>query len=293
MLDGIDISKWQTATPPLGGLAFVFARASIGLATDQLYDDHARHVRAAGIVLGAYHYWLQGDPAGQVATFLGRSRDADLWAIDLEGAGHTSPVAHAEVRDMIRRIQSTGRKVGLYASDSGYPELGQDYRWIAKWSGPAPSKAWTFWQVGGTGVDHDKFRGDQAALDALANRTDSGGTGVYFLATPQLGKVAVSAGTIAHAYPDPAASAPTKSVKGPTSMAYDQRVQKVGSVVPPTSFAHVTAGPLSGTFVHLGAGVTAVPDPVPPAYSQADLDAATKAGFDDAKGRAITAVQGI
>lgn len=163
MLEGIDVSAWQATTPPMAGLAFAFVRSSYGTSVDPRYGQHAAGVADAGLVLGAYHYFVPGYPAAdQVATFLGAARGARLLAIDLEGTGDTA-AGRAVVADMIARIQATGRRAGLYHSLSGYPSLGQDWRWVADWSA-SPTIPFDFWQYRGSPLDLDRYNGDAASF---------------------------------------------------------------------------------------------------------------------------------
>jgi len=169
MLAGIDVSKWQTTTPALKDLSFVFARASIGLTPDAMYSTHIAKAKAAGLVTGAYHYnWGSLDPIEQADYFLAHAIGADLLALDVEGAeGFTL----AQTRAFISRVHAAGRKIGLYHSDSGFLLAGQDWNWVAKWSTIAPVRAWTFWQWQGSPLDKDYFNGTLADLLRLANQT--------------------------------------------------------------------------------------------------------------------------
>ena len=56
MLEGIDVSHWQTHTPSLAGLSFAFAKASEGTTQDAMYATHMANFVAAGIVPGAYMF---------------------------------------------------------------------------------------------------------------------------------------------------------------------------------------------------------------------------------------------
>ena len=151
-LRGIDVSAWQTAMPPLTGLSFAFVKASEGTGyTSPAYVKQAAAVKAAGLVLGAYHFADRSDGAKQAAHFLTVcGRDTQLVAIDIEGK--TAPDA-ATARAFIAACRSAGKTVGVYASLSGFPRsLGQDFDWIADWTATPPPQPWAFWQQAGTGV---------------------------------------------------------------------------------------------------------------------------------------------
>jgi GH25 family lysozyme M1 (1,4-beta-N-acetylmuramidase) len=168
-LDGIDISAWQATTPSLSGLAFVFVRATYGTMRDSRYAMHATNVRRAGLTLGAYAFGRNGDGAAQARAFLGMAHSADLLALDLETDGSNPPMTTAQAEAFIATVHKAGYRVGLYHSASGYPELGQDWRWVASW-GPTPPKIkWDIWQHRGAPLDLDTFAGDDAALEALVS----------------------------------------------------------------------------------------------------------------------------
>lgn len=165
MIEGIDISTYQATTPPLAGLDFVFVRAGYGASNaDPRYGQHSVAVRSAGKVLGAYWFWYDGSSAGlQADTFLSIAKGADLLALDFEGAAKDA----AGAQEFIRLVQASGRTIGLYHSQSGYPSWGQDWNWVARWGTTPPSTPWTFWQWQGSPLDRDRFNGDLAALHVL------------------------------------------------------------------------------------------------------------------------------
>ena len=169
ILEGIDISKWQTTTPSLSGREFAFVRATFGTAPDSAYAQHAANVRAAGKVLGAYAFGVGGDPIAQANAFLATAKDAHLLALDLERNTTGTSMTDAEASLFIATIHKAGRKIGLYHSLSGFPQaLGQDWNWVAAWGSTAPSIPWAFWQYRGSPLDLDRFNGDLSALRRLA-----------------------------------------------------------------------------------------------------------------------------
>lgn len=171
-VEGIDISHWQTKTPPLGtSLGFVFARATYGLYPDQRYDMHARNVLAAGKVLGAYHFGRYGDGAAQARAFLNViGPHVKLVALDWEKDGDNPHMTPAQGQAFIRTVQASGRKVGVYASEANFPDsLGQDWKWVAKWGTDEPRGLWAFWQYGvANHIDRDRFSGTLDQLRILA-----------------------------------------------------------------------------------------------------------------------------
>lgn len=173
-LDGIDVSVWQSTTPDLTGQSFLFARATYGTAIDGKYAMHIANARAAGLTVGAYHFGRSTSAAPiatQAAVFLGAAGDVDLYVLDLESDGSAVGMTNAEAAQFIAAVQATGRKCGLYHSASGFPQLGQDWNWVAQWTANPPTIPWTFWQWQGDPLDRDRFAGDAAALAALIGKT--------------------------------------------------------------------------------------------------------------------------
>jgi hypothetical protein len=160
-LRGIDVSKWQTATPSLAGLDFLIARASIGTTTDPMYAKHIANARAKGLVVGAYHFGYTEVPmASQVDTFVRAAGDVDLYAIDVEGTHAPTP---SQTRQFIAGMHARGKRCGLYHSLSGFFDVGQDFDWVAKWSSTPPAK-YDIWQYRGSPLDLDRFEGTRAEL---------------------------------------------------------------------------------------------------------------------------------
>jgi GH25 family lysozyme M1 (1,4-beta-N-acetylmuramidase) len=166
-LAGIDISQWQTVTPDLSDVDFVFVRATYGTGRDTRYAMHAAHICKAGLVLGAFAFGRNGDGVAQAQAFLAVAHGADLLALDLEGDGANPPMTQAQAKAFIAAVHKAGYRIGLYHSLSGYPDLGQDWRWVAYW-GPTPPKIkWDIWQYRGAPLDLDRFGGTRAELLAL------------------------------------------------------------------------------------------------------------------------------
>ena len=175
-LQGCDISSHQSTTPNLSAYAFVFCRAAYGTAIDTMYAKHSAAVRGQGSTLGAYTFGRSAHYvpiADQVAVLLSVGKDADLLALDVEqdtdAGGHPLPYSMTgfEAGEFITAVHAAGKTIGLYHSTSGYPTVGQDWRWVAAWGRTPPPIPWDFWQFRGSPLDLDAFNGDQAALDAL------------------------------------------------------------------------------------------------------------------------------
>jgi hypothetical protein len=185
-LEGIDISYAQGAwTPVIAGEAFCWVKASEGISQDPYYATHANAVLSHGTIdLMAYHFGRQEwAPALQVAAFLQQTQRAKLLCLDYEYAVNRTLMTQAQAREFIRRLRAADplkRRIGLYGSQNNpwrvFPAdlWGADFGWVAITGVSAPSVPWTFWQYGQRGLDHDRFNGDQAALDALIGRPAGG-----------------------------------------------------------------------------------------------------------------------
>lgn len=167
-LQGIDVSA-HNGTFSTDGQAFVFIRACYGSGKDTKFDEHLATAKAAGVVTGAYCFGRNMDPILQASRLLEIAPDVDFLFLDYENdAGHphmTSDQAKAFIRD----VQTAGRKIGLYASESGYPAnaFGADYRWVANYS-RQPVVPFQFWQYQGSPLDRSRFYGTKTQLLALA-----------------------------------------------------------------------------------------------------------------------------
>lgn len=166
---GIDVSEYQAATPPLRGLSFLFARASIGTRPDARYARHIFAARRAGLLVGAYHFNDRHlAPTAQARAFLAAAGDVDFYFLDVEGADAMTP---AQIQTFFAEVRRAGKRVGLYHSASGFPHLGQDYDWVAEWdtAGRPPAIPWTFWQFRGSPLDLDRYNGSPDQLRELAH----------------------------------------------------------------------------------------------------------------------------
>lgn len=135
---GVDVSGYQSATFATKGLAFVFVKAteSTGYVNPR-YRAQVAHARAAGLVVGHYHFQRHGNAAAQADHFLATLalKPGDILACDWEVA----TVTQAERDAFMKRVKAKapGHKVVLYCnadywknrdSDNGGP---MDGLWIA------------------------------------------------------------------------------------------------------------------------------------------------------------------
>lgn len=165
----IDVSKWQATTPSLSGIDGLIARSGIGTKPDAMYTTHIAAAKKAGIVTGSYWYGIGSlSVSDEVNAYIAREGDVDLHVLDWEGAdGFTS----AQARQFISLYrQRTGSKIALYASESRFIDLGQDWNWIANYS-REPSKQFDMWQYGPLhGADGNVFNGTLDELHTLAGK---------------------------------------------------------------------------------------------------------------------------
>lgn len=161
----IDVSKWQASLPNLAGVLGVIARAGIGTKPDDMFATHIANARKAGLWVGSYWFNWGNLPVGdQVDAYIAREAavgGVNLHVIDWEGAdGFTA----AQTAEFIRIYKArTGEAIGLYASESWFKDLGQDFNWIANYS-QEPRKSYDMWQYGPfRGVDGNNAR--QRILD--------------------------------------------------------------------------------------------------------------------------------
>lgn len=155
---GLDLSKWngdwlEHLQGPLQGIAFVYARASDGLAHDPSFDAHWSALARLGLARGAYHFYRAGDDAqAQVQKFmqrLGPTGPRDLPpALDVEAESFAALPADVDRQAVVEALlgalalleRSTGRVPLVYTNiDVGNrwladPRFARYPLWIADWS---------------------------------------------------------------------------------------------------------------------------------------------------------------
>lgn len=195
-LSGIDVSKWQGTvnwkSVQEAGIAFAFARATYGISVvDSYFDTNWPGMKDAGIIRGAYHFFLAAeDPAQQAEFFIrtvGSLDPGDLPpVIDVESGSGTSSNLAANVQTWLNAVeQGLGRKPIIYTAPSYWNAnltsgFGDYPLWVAEYGVSAPKAVngwsnWTFWQHSSTGnvsgvngaVDLDYFNGTAQALAAF------------------------------------------------------------------------------------------------------------------------------
>lgn len=175
------------------GIAGIIHKATQGSGyTDPTYAAHRQQAQGIGLMWGAYHFGVGGDPNAQADHFLSVVQPSvtDLLVLDLESNNTGSSMTIDEAEDFVAHVQAvTGRWPGLYSGSYVKERLGNRtntllancWFWLAQYGRaatvPPAWGTWTLWQytdgaagpepysVAGIGhCDRNKFNGD---LDAL------------------------------------------------------------------------------------------------------------------------------
>ena len=162
---GIDVSHWQALSDwNPDGLSFVIVKASEGLTKDARFWGHVEKARRNGLIVGAYHFNRDdvATPGEQARFFLDTAGDVDLYFLDVEGSHAFN---HAQTERFFNAFRKAGGKhIGLYHSESGFFDAGQNYDWVAHWGVDEPGIPWDFHQYRGAPLDLDQFGGTEAEL---------------------------------------------------------------------------------------------------------------------------------
>jgi hypothetical protein len=212
---GTDVSAYQSAAYPTAGTSFVFIKATEGTSyVNPRQAAQTAHGRAAGLVVGFYHFLHPGDPVGQASYFVSKcaSQPGDILACDWEptSAGLASNADKDAFIKEVKRLRP-GHRVILYCDVARWTGVDKtsycgDGLWIADPNHPAGSPgikaAWLFQQYSSAnGIDHNIGNfASEAALVAWAKNTtpSSGGTAVTATAYTDVMKTAQIPVVISH-----------------------------------------------------------------------------------------------
>lgn len=192
---GIDISQYQGDVNfqevKAAGNTFVFIKATQGITlVDPKYAANMEGARAAGLVVGAYHFYMtDDDPTLQFGNF---SKAVQLKAgdlppvVDIEALSKNSrPNIDSDLQTFLDELEKQyGVKPILYSgekfSNEYLTEFGDYPLWIAEYGPKEPDlptgwSSWTFWQWSQAGtvdgvsgdVDMDRFHGDESQFKAF------------------------------------------------------------------------------------------------------------------------------
>ena len=193
MINGIDVSSYQSETYSTAGLDFVFTKVTEGLGyVNPHWAAQRDHAKSQGLVWGAYHYpHMANDPVAEATYFLKQVawKPGDIIVLDWEGydpANQGVPKSRQlAYRDAwLKYVKSVmpDHKVGMYCNTDYWLHVDQtgtcgDFLWIATGGAaagqPGIKHAWTFHQYSTAGgIDHDVANfPNRAALAAWANPT--------------------------------------------------------------------------------------------------------------------------
>ncbi|MGA5128791.1 glycoside hydrolase family 25 protein [Streptomyces olivoreticuli] len=166
MLNGIDISSYQSATPDTSGLDFLFIKVTEGTSyVNPEWESQYQAGKAAGLVLGKYHYPNIGaDPVTEADYFLSKAdvQSGDVLILDWEWDGAVSnSVADAYKQQWLQHVKSQmpTHKVILYSNLTDWKTVDsdsycQDGLWIADYvtaGQPRIQHPWLFHQYSDSG----------------------------------------------------------------------------------------------------------------------------------------------
>lgn len=185
---GQDWSGYQDATPSVAGIDYMFTKVTEGLSyVNPRWQSQYNHAKAAGLVVGKYHYPHMGnDPHTEADYFISKAniQPGDVIVLDWEGYDAANQgVSHARMlsyRDSwLKYVKSKfpNNPVGMYCNTDYWLNIDTtqncgDFLWIATGGrsagNPGIKYAWTFHQystAGGIDRDYANFK-DRAALKA-------------------------------------------------------------------------------------------------------------------------------
>jgi hypothetical protein len=152
---GIDVASYQSTTYATSGYAFVMVKATEGTGyTNPKHDDQVAHGRAAGLVVGHYHFIRPGSVSAQANYFLGKAKAkaGDLLVLDWEdsgvsGANKDAFLSYVDAKSPLRNVLYCNKSFWLNKDTTG--RYG-DGLWIADPDSapghPAIQAPWTFHQ---------------------------------------------------------------------------------------------------------------------------------------------------
>lgn len=109
---GIDVASYQADRPAMRGYSFVWVKATEGTGyVNPRMAKQAEAARAAGAVVGFYHFLHPGDTHAQVAHFLSATPEqpGDMFACDWETPPSGVPATCAEKDQFIGTLKSATR----------------------------------------------------------------------------------------------------------------------------------------------------------------------------------------
>ncbi|MFJ4920114.1 glycoside hydrolase family 25 protein [Streptomyces sp. NPDC088725] len=179
---GVDVASYQSTTFSTSGLDFAFVKATEGTSyINPRMTGQASHARAAGLVVGFYHFLRPGDMKAQARYFVEKcaSAEGDPLFADWEDTGVSCASKDAFLAE-VKRLRGSSHRVGLYCNRTFWlnhdtTSNAGDALWIADYVNagkPRISADWTFHQY--TDNPLDTSVGKFADRDALRKWTTPG-----------------------------------------------------------------------------------------------------------------------
>lgn len=190
---GIDISKHNGDIDfnmlVADSLSFVIAKATEGIDyKDPLFEHNYKEAKAAGLKVGAYHFFsMKRDGKQQAENFIRSVKDKQLdlpLVIDVEewdtNFVNDPTEAISQLVIMAKQLEESGYKVMIYTNKNGYKKFIQQHLshlplWICSFQHPQRVRGynWTILQYSHWGevdgikgeVDLDVFNGDSLAWE--------------------------------------------------------------------------------------------------------------------------------
>ncbi|MFE9381770.1 GH25 family lysozyme [Streptomyces sp. NPDC007025] len=164
MIKGIDVASYQSRTPSLSGMDFVFVKATEGTSyVNPKMRDQAAHARKHGRVVGFYHFVRPGSMSAQARYFVDRaaSLHGDPLVLDWEVSGVSGADKDRFIRE-VQRLRGETHQVGLYCSQNYWltrdtTSFAGDFLWVANYNGrpghPGVRAKWTIHQYTSSPLD--------------------------------------------------------------------------------------------------------------------------------------------
>lgn len=191
-----DVQSWSEVLN--GGFVFATCKASQGLEADPKFTQYFTGAKAAGLIVGGYHFYDPSeDQTSQANFFANILQNAGLAATDFapildfekqSGADMTDSDYENALVFLASIASSTARKPGIYASEGTMLQIVADSRFDPYWKWPARYRSisqgpgvgdWTEWQYSenatvpgiGNPADADIYNGSIADLQAWISKT--------------------------------------------------------------------------------------------------------------------------
>lgn len=176
---GIDVSSYQTSTFSMANIDFAMVKATEGTNyTNPKHDAQVAHARAAGAVVGHYHFARSGSVSAQVAYFLkhAKAQAGDILVLDWEDTAFSAAskdawFSYLDTKSSLRSVLYCNKDFWLHRDTTS---VCGDGLWIADPNSsagkPGVQHSWVFHQYSiSGGIDQNVANfATKAALVAWA-----------------------------------------------------------------------------------------------------------------------------